>query len=116
MNALFRMPLFPVLLLLDKKLLSYVSFAELNKYLNKLNNVNDKIIIYDSNGDEFWYLKINDVYVLIPGFLTQKIKKKELIDLYNNTEIGQLNPFKKNISNITLNNLVMYISANLLLK
>ena len=116
MNVLFRKPAFPVLLLQDKKLLPYVSFDDLSKYLSKLNNTNDKIIIYDSNGDEFWYMKNNDVYVLIPGFLTQKIKKKELIDLYNNTEVGQLNPFKKNISNITLRNLVINISDNLLLK
>ena len=105
----FRNPIFPVLLNDNKKLEVYLNINELCLRLAEYNQLNDKLKIIDSTAEEFWFIIKDKTYILAPGFTFKKWTKKQIIELYNQSNIGKRKPYDKNLSNIKLNDLIKYL-------
>ncbi|MGD9245556.1 MAG: hypothetical protein PVH36_11540 [Desulfobacterales bacterium] len=72
----------------------------------------ENIKVIDSSGEEFWYSP--DQIVLMPGFFPKKWTKKQLIELFDNSETAKENKIrytKKSLSNIRVATIVSDICA-----
>ena len=85
-NILFRKPVFPVIVISEKRLLSSFNVNELADSCAEATSIdNDGIIkVIDSTGEEFWYSI--EHCGMSPGLCVNKWTKKKIICLYNETK------------------------------
>ena len=85
-KVLLRSPKYPVIVIEDNDIWTASGIEELGMICVTSKPVEDEdsIKVIDCTGEEFWYLP--DQYVLVPGFFTKKWTKKQIIELYNNSE------------------------------
>ena len=84
-NVLFRKPIYPLIVISVDKLMAAFNIKELAACCISARPAKDRgvIIAIDSTGEEFWYSPEN--YVIAPGFAFKKWTKKQLIELYNDS-------------------------------
>lgn len=88
-RVLLRSPKYPVIVISDDDIWAASGIEELGAIcvLAEAVDDEDKIKVVDCTGEEFWYLP--NQYALTPGFLIRKWTKKQIIDLYNNSEASK---------------------------
>ena len=69
----------------------------------------EEIKIYDAYAKEFWWQDSESNYILAPAFVIKPITKKQIVEFYNNSSKGKINPFTKSYSNIKMEVLVKEI-------
>jgi hypothetical protein len=102
---MIRKPKLPLLLYYEGEVYGCKTIKEL--YLRVTNSMKaDKLKIYDVNGKEFYWRESEDSYILSPQFVIKPITKKQLIEYYNGSSKGKIDPFIKNFSNIKVDILI----------
>ncbi len=102
-KILLRKPKFPVLLKDGKNIFAFKVLSKLCKKLIEYNQLDDgELIIIDSALEEFWFMNKEQKKILAPGFFLNKITKKDIVSLYNQTGAGIKNPYQKNLSNVKI--------------
>lgn len=114
-NILFRKPRYPLIVISVDKLMAAFNIKELAACCISARPVKDRnvIIVIDSTGEEFWYSPKN--YTIAPGFAFKKWTKKQLIELYNdsNPVNNDTKYSAKSLSNKRLSQIILDI-CNLL--
>ena len=92
-KILLRSPKYPVIIISDGDIWTASNIEELGTICVLSEPVDeDKVKVIDCTGEEFWYMP--DQYTLAPGFFTKKWTKKQIIDLYNNSEASKDSDFQ----------------------
>ena len=87
-RILFRSPKYPVIVIDEDGLWSALNIEELGTICVISNPVDsDKLKVIDTNGEEFWYMP--EHYALAPGFNFRKWTKKQIIELFNNSDTAK---------------------------
>lgn len=111
-RILFRSPKYPVIVIDEDGLWSASNIEELGTIcvLSKPGDEDDKLKVIDTSGEEFWYMPKQ--YALTPGFPFQKWTKKQIIELFNNSETAKEENIQyplKSLSNKKLSKIVTEI-------
>ena len=75
--------------------------------MSKPGDDDDKLKVIDTAGEQFWYMP--EQYTLAPGFSFQKWTKKQIIELFNNSETAKAENIQyplKSLSNKKLSKIV----------
>lgn len=113
-RILFRSPKYPVIVIEQDDIWPAHNIHELGAVCYNSDPIeNEKNIkVIDSAGEEFWYS--TQQIVLMPGFPRKKWTKKQLIDLFDNSEAAKENNIqfkKKSLSNLRVATIVSDICA-----
>jgi hypothetical protein len=113
-RILFRSPQYPVIVIEKDDIWPAHNIQELGAvcYNSEPFENEENIKVIDSSGEEFWYSP--DQIVLMPGFFQKKWTKKQLIELFDNSETAKENKIrytKKSLSNIRVATIVSDICA-----
>ena len=84
-NILFRKPKYPLIVLSKDRLMAAFNIKELAIccFSAKPEKEGGVVKSIDSTGEEFWYSPEN--YAIAPGFAFKRWTKKQVIELYNNS-------------------------------
>jgi dTDP-4-dehydrorhamnose reductase len=109
-GVLFREPIFPVVGIVNDKIVSAFSMETLASILVRFIPSSDEDIVklVDATGEEFWYSGAQRV--LSPGFLGKRWTKRQIIDLYNNQVGSDPRYSARSLSNKRLSEVVAEIS------
>jgi hypothetical protein len=90
LHFLLRMPKFPVIISIGKRLFSARSPKGIIAVLfRESQNIKDvKILFLDSTGEEFIYN--DEAKILHPGFMARNWSKMKVIELYNSSENSEM--------------------------
>ena len=88
-RILFRSPKYPVIVIAEDDIWSASGIQELGAIcvVSEPADDEDKITVIDCTGEEFWYFP--EQYALSPAFFRKKWNKKQIIELFNNTEAAK---------------------------
>ena len=88
-RILFRSPKYPVIVIAEDDIWPAYNIKELGTvcYISEPTENSDTIKVIDSSGEEFWYLP--EQVALTPGFMQRKWTKKNIIELYNQSETAK---------------------------
>ena len=84
-KILFRKPIYPLIVISKDKLMAAFNIKELSKCCISAKPEKEGGVIksIDSTGEEFWYSP--EKYAISPGFAFKRWTKKQIIELYNNS-------------------------------
>ena len=113
-RILFRSPQYPVIVIEKDDIWPAYNIQELGAICYNSEPLDDEenIKVIDSIGEEFWYRP--DQIVLMPGLFRKKWTKKQLIELFDNSETAKENNIrykKKSLSNVRVATIVADICA-----
>ena len=108
-RILFRSPKYPVIVIAEDDIWSASGIEELGAIcvISEPADDEDEIKVIDCTGEEFLYFP--DQYALAPGFFGKKWNKKQIIELFNNSEAAKESNFQyplKSLSSKRLSKIV----------
>ena len=87
-RILFRSPKYPVIIIDENDLWSASNIDELGTIcVISSPEDSEKLKVIDTTGEEFWYMP--EHYALAPGFNFRKWTKKQIIELFNNSDTAK---------------------------
>ena len=88
-SVLFRSPKYPVIVIAEDDIWPATGIEELGVVcvISAPIEGDENIIVIDSTGEEFWY--VPEQCAIAPGFFRKKWTKKQIIELYNNSEAAK---------------------------
>ena len=110
-KILLRSPKYPVIIISDDDIWTASNIEELGTICVLSEPVDeDKVKVIDCTWEEFWYMP--DQNTLAPGFFTKKWTKKQIIDLYNNSEASKDSDFQYSYKSLSSKRVSKIVTDN----